>query len=169
MKFSFSTKGWHDNTFQEFCDIASDLKFDGIELHNIHTRLFTDPDGAFHDYTAAATIRMLFEKKLEIPCLNAICDLAGDGEEAAREISACMDIAANLRIPCVSAKALAAEDTERAFYQVEETLRRMLPEAEERGITLLVETRGLFSTHTDCLPPTGWPPFLPSRICQPES
>ena len=36
MKFSFSTKGWHDSTFEEFCDIAQDLGFQGIELHNIH-------------------------------------------------------------------------------------------------------------------------------------
>ena len=46
MKFSFSTKGWHNSTFEEFCDIAQDLGFQGIELHNIHNRLFTDKDGA---------------------------------------------------------------------------------------------------------------------------
>ena len=57
MKLSFSTKGWHDNTFEEFCDIAQELKFEGIELHNIHNRLFTERDGAFHDYAAAATVR----------------------------------------------------------------------------------------------------------------
>ena len=55
MKLSFSTKGWHDNDFDGFCDIAKDLKFSGIELHNIHNRLFTDKDGAFHDYAAAKT------------------------------------------------------------------------------------------------------------------
>ena len=52
MKLAFSTKGWHNSTFDDFCEIAKDLKFQGIELHNIHNRLFTDKDGAFHDYTA---------------------------------------------------------------------------------------------------------------------
>ena len=66
MKFSFSTKGWHNSTFEGFCDIAQDLGFEGIELHNIHNRLFTAKDGAFHDYTAAATLRRLYEKKLQI-------------------------------------------------------------------------------------------------------
>ena len=67
MKYSFLTKGWHNNTFDEFCDVAKELKFKGIELHNIHNRLFTDKDGAFHDYTSAQTLRKLFEMKLEIP------------------------------------------------------------------------------------------------------
>ena len=67
MKLSFSTKGWHNNSFDEFCDIAVDLGFGGIELHNVNNRLFTDKDGAFHDYTAAATARHLYEKKLQIP------------------------------------------------------------------------------------------------------
>jgi len=40
MKLSFSTKGWHDSSFEDFCTIAKELKFQGIELHNIHNRLF---------------------------------------------------------------------------------------------------------------------------------
>ena len=46
MKLSFSTKGWHNSTFDDFCDVAQDLHFEGIELHNIYNRLFTDKDGA---------------------------------------------------------------------------------------------------------------------------
>ena len=63
MKFSFSTKGWHNSTFEDFCAVAGDLKFQGIELHNIYNRLFTEKDGAFHDHAAAATVRRLYEKK----------------------------------------------------------------------------------------------------------
>lgn len=76
MKLSFSTKGWHNSSFDEFCDIAVDLGFGGIELHNVNNRLFTDKDGAFHDYTAAATARRLYEKKLQIPCIDVLCDIA---------------------------------------------------------------------------------------------
>ena len=42
MKLSFSTRGWHENTFNEFCDIAKDLKFieelNGIIGH-IHSNI----------------------------------------------------------------------------------------------------------------------------------
>ena len=98
MKLSFSTKGWHNSTFDDFCDVAQDLRFEGIELHNIYNRLFTDKDGAFHDYAAAATLRMLYEKKLQIPCLDTICDVADpeQAEKAEEEISRCLEIASNL-------------------------------------------------------------------------
>ena len=48
MKLSFSTKGWHGRSFDDFCQIAKDMKFEGIELHNIHNPLFTEKDGAFY-------------------------------------------------------------------------------------------------------------------------
>ena len=46
MKLSFSTKGWHNRSFEDFCDIAKDLKFKGFELHNIYNSLFSEKDGA---------------------------------------------------------------------------------------------------------------------------
>ncbi len=145
MKLSFSTRGWHDNTFEEFCDIAVDLSFGGIELHNINNRLFTDRDGAFHDYAAAATLRRLYEKKLQIPCIDTLCDLsAPDGEEVAlNEIRRCIAIAANLHIPNVRLKATAAEES--ALDGIAQRIAKVLPEAEEKGITLLLETSGIFS------------------------
>ena len=76
MKLSFSTKGWHNSQFEDFCEAANYIGFKGIELHNIYNRLFTEKDGAFHDYTAAATLRRLFEKKLEIPCIDVVADIA---------------------------------------------------------------------------------------------
>ena len=77
MKLCFSTKGWHQNCFEEFCDIAVDLGFKGIELHNIYNRLFAEKDGAFHDYAAAATMRRLYEKNLKLPCIDTISDDEG--------------------------------------------------------------------------------------------
>ena len=32
MKLSFSTKGWHGTTFEDFCSMAHDLDFGGIDL-----------------------------------------------------------------------------------------------------------------------------------------
>lgn len=74
MKLAFSTKGWHDRTFDEFCDIAADMNYEGVELHNINNEMFRDKDGAFYDYAAAATLRRVYEKKLTIACIDALCD-----------------------------------------------------------------------------------------------
>ena len=41
MKLSFSTKGWHNRSFEDFCEIAKNFGFEGIELHNIHNPLFS--------------------------------------------------------------------------------------------------------------------------------
>ena len=67
MKLSFSIKGWSDHTWSDFCDLALEMEFQGIELHNIHDTDFTAKGGPFHAHTAAATIRGLQEKKLSIP------------------------------------------------------------------------------------------------------
>ncbi len=144
MKLSFSTRGWHDNTFEEFCDIASELGFGGIELHNINNRLFTDRDGAFHDYAAAATLRRLYEKKLQLPCIDTLCDLADGAKEEITldEIRRCMTVAANLHIPYVRIKAMSGDES--VLDSIAQRISAVLPEAEEKGITLLIETSGIF-------------------------
>ena len=92
MKLSFSTKGWHNRQFEEFCEAANYIGFKGIELHNINNRLFTEKDGAFHDYAAAATLRRLFEKKLEIPCIDVVSDIANSATQngTVDEIKRCL-------------------------------------------------------------------------------
>ena len=151
MKLSFSTKGWHHRSFEEFCAVAQDLRFEGIELHNIHNPLFTDKDGAFHDYTAAATLRRLYEQKLQLPCIDAIGDIADPdaADECAAEIRHCMEIARNLKIPAIRLRAEAAPDKDKAMATVTALLETLLPEAEEQNVTLLVETAGLFCCTAD--------------------
>ncbi|MBR2040304.1 MAG: AMP-binding protein [Clostridia bacterium] len=147
MKYSFLTKGWHNNTFDEFCAIAKDLKFKGIELHNIHNRLFTDKDGAFHDYAAAKTVRKLFEMKLQIPCIDTICNLADASKEEdnIKEIEACIDIASNHKIPYIRIYASEKEYTEEKNQNVANIITKVLPLAEEKNVCLLLETSGIYA------------------------
>ena len=147
MKLSFSTKGWHNNSFEEFCDIAKDLKFAGIELHNIYGPLFTDKDGAFHDYTAQSTVRKLYEKKLSLPCIDTICNPADKSaeKENIEEISACIEIAENLHIPYVRIRAIGEENPEEITNAMAEFIGKVLPFAEEKNVVILVETSGIYS------------------------
>ena len=146
MKYSFLTKGWHNSTFDEFCSVAKELKFKGIELHNIHNRLFTDKDGAFHDYAAAATVRKLYEMKLELPCIDTICNTVDKAkeEENIAEIKACLEIASNLKIPYIRLHASESEYTEEKNEIMVKLIEKVLPFAEEKNITLLVETSGIY-------------------------
>lgn len=141
MKLAFSTKGWHNSSFEDFCKIAGDLKFEGIELHNIHGPLFTEKDGVFHDYAAASTVRKLYELGLQIPCIDAICSpgVPAEKDSSVKEITDCLDIAKNLHIPYVRIKA--AEGDAGA---VAEVIREVISDADEKGVALLIETTGIF-------------------------
>ena len=147
MNLSFSTKGWHNSSFEDFCDIAEELGFKGIELHNIHNRLFTDKDGALHDYAAAATRRKLFERKLKITCIDVISDISeSENEEGIlKEIFSCIDIAEYLHIPYVRLRAAVKERSEEAFTFVSKVLEKVEPVANEKGVVLLIETKGMFA------------------------
>ncbi len=146
MKLSFSTKGWYGGDFDDFCAVATDLHYEGIELHNIYNPLFTDPDGAFHDYAAAATLRRLREKNLQIPCIDTIGDPAdAAGRDAFMdEAEQCIAIAANLKIPYVRLRAAEHADAEAGRDAMQDVIGRLLPSAREAGVTLLIETAGLF-------------------------
>ena len=146
MKLAFSTKGWHGRSFAELCDIAAELRFGGIELHNVRNDLFTAQNSAFHDYAAASTRRVLYEKKLKIPCIDSICDPADaqKTEDSFAELEECIRIAANLRIPYIRIHASShgeAGDVE----HVKQFIEKILPMAEQDGVTLLLETSGLFA------------------------
>ena len=88
MKLSFSTKGWHNHTFDEFCDMAASLGYAGVEIHNIHGPMFVSRDGAFYDYAAAATLRRLYEKKLTVPCIDCLIDPSDANRAAEAEAAA---------------------------------------------------------------------------------
>ena len=147
MKLSFSTKGWHNSQFEDFCEAANYIGFKGIELHNIYNRLFTEKDGAFHDYTAAATLRRLFEKKLEIPCIDVVADIADADIESdvIEEIKRCIEIAKNLRIPHIRLRAKDSDDKESATAQVKKVIASVHDLAVQNKVILLLETSGLYA------------------------
>ena len=104
MNLSFSTRGWASCSWEEWIDTATDMKFGGIEVYNAHkeNKLF-EKGGPFHKYSINATVRMLNEKKLSIPCLDSSCDLSLEDGSAVQEVKALMDIASDLRVPTVCA------------------------------------------------------------------
>ncbi len=145
MKFSFSTKGWHGRSFEEFCETAHYLHYKGIELHNIENRLFSEKNGAFYSHSAAATMRNLYEKELSIPCIDAIVDIANAGEKGEMEVLKCIEIAKALKIPYIRLRAEGKADAQSAVKTAIEFIEKMLPAAREQGIALLIETAGVFS------------------------
>ncbi|MBR4761712.1 MAG: AMP-binding protein, partial [Clostridia bacterium] len=143
MKFAFSSKGWHDASFDDMCKIARELKYDGIELHNTHGPLFSDKNGAFYNWTSAATARRIHELKFKIPCVDSICRMGDskDYDNSVEEIKRCISIASALHIPYVRVKT----DDEGSENAVKAVIDEVLPAAKSGKVILLVETCGIFA------------------------
>ena len=145
MKLSFSTKGWHGKSFDDFIKIAKELRFSGIELHNVKNRLFTETGSVFDDNLSTVTLRKLYENKITIPCIDCICDPAdySQGEDSYSEFLECVRIAKNLRIKNIRIHAKSHDDND--ITNVKSFLDKVMPLIEKEGITVLFETSGLFA------------------------
>ena len=143
MKLSFSTKGWQDHSWEQLCSVAADMNMQGIELHDIQNSPYTDKGGPFHKYNAAATVRRLYESHLTLPCIDASCDIGAADPEELSEIRSCIELAGTLRIPYVRIRARAAGDD--AVAMAVANIALLLADAEAQGVTLLLETTGVFS------------------------
>ena len=145
MKLSFSTKGWHGRSFDDLCRMAETTGFSGIELHNINGPLFTDRDGAFYGHAAAATKRKLYDRKLSIPCLDVLSDPAATPFDKAKdEILRCLAIAGDLGIGMLRVRT-DSTDAADAREKTARLIEAVLHEAEAQGVTILLETSGVFA------------------------
>ncbi|MBC3516284.1 AMP-binding protein [Neobittarella massiliensis] len=145
MRLSFSINGWQGYSWEEFVAVAGETGMQGIELRGIHQGELAGKHGPFGPHHAAATVRDLFEKQLSIPCLDSVCDIsdiAGRADTVA-EVTACMQAAKDLRVPYVRVHATSGGKS--AVEAAGDCLKQLVTRAEELGVTLLLETVGIFS------------------------
>ncbi|MCR5296622.1 MAG: AMP-binding protein [Clostridiales bacterium] len=140
MKISFSTRGWRNLPWEEQVRDASELRFQGIEVYNLHRcAALTDRAGAFHKYHRNETMRALRDKGLEIPCLDTSFDLS-DPAENIEEMTELIRTASAMKIPYIAVCTLKEND---------ELMRRRLDlltrEALEGGVCVLIKTVGIFA------------------------
>ena len=149
MKLSFSTKGWHDQRWPDMCKMASDMGFNGIELHNIRSGILTEDDGPVNPQKYAVINHRLHKLGLEIPCINTLCDIADKSTAAAsiEEIKKTIEISAALNVPYVRVRAGwgSVEPKNWKRSSVVTVLNEVIPYAEERGRVIIIETYGIFS------------------------
>ena len=138
MKLSFSTNHWNNYDFAQFIDIADEYRFQGIEIHDAKALYDAAEPGRL-----TALYRRLLEKRLVISCIDLIADLAGDREAAMAELAHALEAAKRLHAPYLRVRT--AQTGEAALEKVREVLSAALPQAERAGVTLLVETVGLFA------------------------
>ena len=106
MKLSFSTRGWPELSFDEMLETATDMGFSGVEVYNLpNFDPLMERGGPFHKYNTAATVRLLREKQLSIPCFDTSLDISSS-TGAVDTVLNLIDVAHNARVPYVVVCAL---------------------------------------------------------------
>ena len=149
MKLSFSTLGCPDFDWTDIVAVAKDFGFDGIEVRGLGKEILAIRAKPFSEAEIENTASLLSKLRLEIPCFSSGCCLrdAAKAEENYSELTQYIDLAARLGTPYIRVLG----DLEPApTVEVDDdivcaALTRLVPYAEEKGVTLLVETNGVYS------------------------
>jgi fatty-acyl-CoA synthase len=143
MNLSFSIRGWQSYGWADYLTLAEELGFSGIELYDGMDPALFDREGPFHKYSIGATVRELAEKNIRPVNLALDLDLSDENADAnAAAIKEKLAFAASLRMPYISVHA--SGDRENAGENVLRCLAQTVDAAEEKGVAILLETRGLF-------------------------
>ncbi len=156
MKIAFSTLGCPDFTWKEIYSMAKDLGFNGIEIRGLGDTIFAVNAPPFTESQLPQTINKLKALHLEIPCLSTGSSLRykDKEEECCREVKQYIDLAAALHEVGVNGAPpyirILGDETAEPNGEVDDeqvckVMKRLLPYAEDKGVTLLIETNGVYS------------------------
>ena len=90
MKISFSTYGWDNNTWSQFCETAKSLQFGGVEIDSVTGPLFADKGAPFYGATGAKTARETYNSGLSIPCIGFDGNIA-DADAVEKNVAGLID------------------------------------------------------------------------------
>ena len=149
MKLAFSTLGCPDFSWPDIYSMAKDFGFSGIEIRGLGEDIFAVNAKPFKKENLHKTIDQLKRMRLEIPCLSSGSALkfADKAEETQAEIRQYIDLACKLGTPYIRILAdLTADPRGEVDDEVVlRSLRALVPYAEQNGVTLLVETNGVYT------------------------
>ena len=148
MKLSVSTYGWKDFSWNDFVTLTRDMRLDAIEIHDIGEDRLTGDGAPFHGNEIVRTARRLSSDGVFISCVDARSNPAdADAFDAATaEIRSCVAFARAVRAPYVRLRALSTGKGDRAEDDaVRACVRAVLSDAEAAGVTLLIETAGIYA------------------------
>ena len=149
MKLSFSTLGCPDFSWADIYSLAKDFGFRGIEMRGLGGDIFSVHAAPFKAENLEATKAQLKRLRLEICCLSSGCALRFPErhEETIAELKEYIELAHALGTPYIRILGdLTAEiTTDFDDSYVIEPMKALAPIAEAAGVTLLIETNGVYS------------------------
>ena len=150
MKLSFSTLACPEYSFSDMYAMATDLGFDGIEVRGLGREIFDNKRNMpFAKENVSETARMLSDLGLEISCFSSDCCLRYPElfEENVRIITEYINVAKALGTKFVRVlgddgpEAVDGGNDEEVIRQ----LKAIVPIAEKAGVTVIIETNGVYS------------------------
>ncbi len=145
MKLSFSTNGWN-LSFEELLSLLEENKISGLEIHDVNAVCFKD--APFNKENISVTKRSLFEHGVSVSCIDSVSNLAYISEDAINEISSLIELASLLKCPFIRLHAYQKGEI-KVEGDIEDVLEKellsLMVKAEKYGITLLMESMGIFS------------------------
>ncbi len=149
MKLAFSTLACPEFDWSEIYSVAKDFGFDGIEMRGLGNDIFSVNARPFREDQLDKTIAKLRKLHIEISCLSSGSALryADKSEKTIKEYKAYIDLASKLGTSFVRVLGdqKAAVQGEVDDEVVLAALKELAPYAEEKGVTLLVETNGVYA------------------------
>ncbi len=150
MKLAFSTLGCPDFDWQNIYTMAYDLGFSGIELRGLGNEILGS--NPFDHKNIKQTKKQLTDNNLSIPCISTGCALKFEDKrcENIEEIKKYIDLAFELKSSYIRilGDLKPFVDGEVSDDVVCDALLELIPYAQERNITLLVETNGVYADTT---------------------
>ena len=145
MNLAFSTKFHKANGLGEFIKIADELRYDGIEIHDIKAEAFSGKSSPFNPDMASVTKRTLINAKKSIVCINVGCNVADkeNADENMQKIETAVSVANNINVPYI--KVFAESADENAFDFVTDFMSKVIALCEKKNVVVLVETSGIFA------------------------
>ena len=143
MKLSYKSAIWESMSMLDHMRLAEEMELDGFELEfeEQDARLLLD------DVTELTrTLRILGERRLAIPCISVDVTRSENIPEIRRRALLAMELASAMRISnvCLNAEFEVSDDERHIVALIGE----LLAVAEERSVTLLIETKGFYSDTT---------------------
>ncbi len=144
MKLSFSTNGWQFS-FDKLLGYLEENRISGLEIHDLNENAFLC-ENPFSLENIKDTERKLFKHGVSITCIDVVGNLAdcSKKEENSKEILKAIDTAKLLNCQFVRLHAYGFDKDATDAYLLE-ILPKFIEEAEKVGVTLLVESMGVYS------------------------
>lgn len=146
MKLSFSTKGWQSLGWQRLCDLARVVKLSGMEIHDPFDPVMSER--VLDTQNVPVSRRQLQEAGIQIACVDLPVDLTSAVNDFEDRLDAAITAAINMRSSRIRIHTLSPAVDSTVPEIVMQRLSAALSKAEREGITLLLETAGMFSDTT---------------------